>query len=56
MRHDNHPTLKLLDRLGERIDRLHIQMVSRLVEQEDMRVFHGELGEDDTGGGRGGYR
>lgn len=34
--------------LCERIDRTHIQMVGRLIEEEDVRVLEGELGEDDA--------
>ena len=31
VRHDDHPTLKLLDRTRKRINRLHIQMIRRLI-------------------------
>ena len=48
MRDDDDTTLVLLDRLRERIDGRHIQMVRRLVEQEDMGVLHRELRKHDT--------
>jgi hypothetical protein len=48
VRNNNHTTLKQLDGLGQRVDGAHIEVVRRLVEQEDVRVLHGENGKDDT--------
>ncbi len=48
MRDDHDASLELLDCLGEGVDGAHIQMVSRLVEKEDVGLFHGELREDDA--------
>lgn len=46
---DNDDTSReLLDGPGEGIDRFHIEVVRRLVEKDDRRVLHRELGEDDS--------
>jgi hypothetical protein len=48
VRDNHHTTLKQLDGLGQRVDGAHVEVVRRLVEQEDVRVLHGEYGKDDT--------
>ena len=47
VRDDDDTALVLLDRLRQRVNRRHVQMVRRLIEQEDVRVLHRELREHD---------
>lgn len=37
VRHENHATVKVIDGISERIDRFHIQVISGLIEQQQMR-------------------
>lgn len=48
MRDDDHTTFKLLDCLCKRIDRTHIQVVCRLIEQKNVRVLHRQQGEHNS--------
>lgn len=45
---DDDTTRELLDGLGKRIDGCHVQVICGLVKHQDVRVFHGQLREDDT--------
>ena len=45
---DDNTTLKVLDGKGESVNGGHIQMVSRLIEKQDVWVFHGKLCKYDT--------
>ena len=47
VRDDDNTTLVLLDGAGKRVDERHVQVVRRLVEQQDVRVLHRELREHD---------
>ena len=48
VRDDDDTALVLLDRACERIDGGHVQVVRRLVQEEDVRVLHRELREHDS--------
>lgn len=48
MRYDDHSTGEFVDRLGEGIDGLHVQVVCRLVQQQDVRGLKGQHREDDS--------
>ena len=48
MRYDHHASLELLDSHRQSVDRGHVQVVRRLIEQQDVRVLHRELCEDDA--------
>lgn len=41
-------TFKGIDRIGERVDRLHIQVVGRLIEEKHVRVLLGHPSEHDS--------
>ena len=48
MRDDDDTTLEFFDGSGQRVDGSHVQVVRRLIEQQDVRVLHGENGKDDS--------
>jgi len=48
MRHNDNSDVEHLDVLLEPDERIQIQMVSRLVEEEDLRLREDNLGNSDT--------
>ena len=46
MRDEDDPAAEFLYGCSQAVDRVHVQMVCRLVEEEDGVLFHGEHGED----------
>mmetsp|Transcript_28114 Transcript_28114/g.47168 ORF Transcript_28114/g.47168 Transcript_28114/m.47168 type:complete len:225 (+) Transcript_28114:100-774(+) len=47
--HQDHSSVKGVDGISESIDRFHVQVVRRLIENEDVGVLLGHEAEDDTG-------
>lgn len=47
MRDENHATIEVVNSIGERIDRLHVQVIGRLIEQQQMRHLPSQPGEHD---------
>lgn len=46
---DNDDTAReLFDGRGQRVDGSHIQVIGRLIQQNDVRVLHGQDGENDS--------
>ena len=43
----DHPSLKLIDGAGKSVDGLHVQMVGRLVQQEEVWPAERQPGKDD---------
>lgn len=48
VRDDDNTSDEALDGGSESVDRLHVKMVGRLIEEDDRGVLHRELGEDDS--------
>mmetsp|Transcript_19691 Transcript_19691/g.58405 ORF Transcript_19691/g.58405 Transcript_19691/m.58405 type:complete len:447 (-) Transcript_19691:1023-2363(-) len=48
VRDDDDAALKLLDRVAQRVDRLHVKVVGGLVEQQDVRALQADAREDDA--------
>lgn len=48
VRHDHNTSLVFFDRTSQSINGSHVQVVSGLIEQEDVWMFHGELSKDST--------
>lgn len=46
--HDDDTALEFLDCGSQGVDRRHVQVVSRLIEEEDVWVLECDLGETDT--------
>jgi hypothetical protein len=49
VRDNDDTTREFLDCLCEGIDRLHVQVIGRLIKQDDVWVLHGEDGKYDSG-------
>ena len=49
VRDEDHAALEAVDRRDQRVDRLDVEVVGRLVEQQHVRPLRGESGEDDAG-------
>lgn len=48
VRHNHDASLVVFNRQRQSVDRGHVQMVRRLIEQQDVRVLHRELCEDNA--------
>ena len=46
---DNHAALKLLDRVRERVNGLHVEVIGGLVQEQNVRLAELDGGEDDAG-------
>mmetsp|Transcript_1455 Transcript_1455/g.4741 ORF Transcript_1455/g.4741 Transcript_1455/m.4741 type:complete len:1203 (-) Transcript_1455:776-4384(-) len=46
---NDHTSLEFLERVRQRVDGLHVQMVGGLIEEQDVRVGQGDGGKDDPG-------
>ena len=48
VRDDHHTTLEVAQCRHETVDRLEVQVVGRLVEEQQVRALHAKLDEDDA--------
>mmetsp|Transcript_6945 Transcript_6945/g.24298 ORF Transcript_6945/g.24298 Transcript_6945/m.24298 type:complete len:428 (-) Transcript_6945:805-2088(-) len=48
VRHQHHASRELVDRVRQRVDRLHVKMVGWLIKEEDVRIALGDIGEDEA--------
>ena len=49
MRDNDDTTRELFDGFCEGVDGFHIQVIGRLIEEDDVRVFHCQDSKDDSG-------
>lgn len=48
MRNEDHATVKIVNGISERINRFHVQMISRLIQQQQMRHLPSQPGKYDS--------